>query len=368
MNSVSIPLQSFARHVAEFREAVDARLAAVQDRAHFILGPEVEEFEQRFAAYIGTRHCVAVANGTQAMELALRALDSGEGEVITTANAGMYATCAILSAGFTPVYSEIDRVLMTPDPESLRGAITPQTRAVIVTHLYGQVADMARLTEICRAAGVALIEDCAEAHGAAFEGRKAGSLGCAGCFSFYPTKNLGAYGDGGAITTDDGEVAARLRSLRQYGWSRKYHSDTPRGTNSRMDEMQAAVLNAKLDRLDEMNGRRRSIAAHYNSVLAGVAERLPFRRNDNFIVHHYVLRSEVRDKIMGALAARGISSDVHFPVPDYRQKALAPRYAGLRLPVTEQACDEVFTVPSFPEMTDEEVAFVADALARDYQP
>lgn len=365
---MKIPLQDFARHVAEFRDAVDARLAAVQNRAHFILGPEVEEFERRFADYIGTRHCLSVANGTQAMELALRALESEEGEVVTTANAGMYATCAILSAGLTPKYCEIDPVLMTPDPDSLRHTITPRTQAVIVTHLYGQAADIKRITEICRVAGVVLIEDCAEAHGAKIAGRKVGSFGCAGCFSFYPTKNLGAYGDGGAITTNDDEFAMRLRSLRQYGWSTKYHVDLPRGTNSRMDEMQAAVLNAKLDKLDEMNERRRKTILHYNDALSGKTPNLPFTANSNFIVHHYVLRSKARESVMARLAAAGIASDIHFPVPDYRQKGLSRQFPGVSLPLTEEACDSVFTVPSFPEMTDAEVEYVAAALRDSYQP
>lgn len=365
---MKIPLQDFARHVAEFRDAVDARLAAVQDRAHFVLGPEVGEFEKRFAAYLGVRHCVSVANGTQAMELALRALQKHEGEVVTTANAGMYATCAILAAGLTPIFAEIDPLLLTPDPESVRRAITPRTRAVIVTHLYGQVADMERLEEICRLADVPLIEDCAEAHGAAFGGRKVGGFGRAGCFSFYPTKNLGAYGDGGAITTNDDEFATRLRSLRQYGWSTKYHADLPRGTNSRMDEMQAAVLNAKLARLDDMNGRRRRIILRYNEVLSGKSAWLPFTVNDNFIVHHYVLRSQVRGRVMARLAEAGISSDIHFPVPDYRQKGLVRQFPGVSLPLTEDACDSVFTVPSFPEMTDAEIEYVALALRDSYQP
>jgi dTDP-4-amino-4,6-dideoxygalactose transaminase len=365
---LNIPLQSFSRHVAAFRDSVDARLSAVQDRAHFVLGPEVEEFETRFAAYIGTRHCISVANGTQAMELALRAINEEKGEVVTTANAGMYATCAILGAGMRPVYCEIDPELMTPAPESLRRAITPQTKAAIVTHLYGQAADMASLTDICRAAGIVMIEDCAEAHGAAVGGRKVGSFGYAGCFSFYPTKNLGAYGDAGAITTDDDKLASKLRSLRQYGWSGKYRAETPRGTNSRLDEMQAAVLNAKLHRLDEMNGRRKDIISHYNKVLAGKVERLPFATNDHFIVHHYVLRSVARNEVMNALGACGIATDIHFPVPDYRQLSLANLYAEYSLPETERACAEVFTIPSFPEMSDSEVEFVAGALGRSYRP
>jgi len=280
----------------------------------------------------------------------------------------MYATCAILSAGLTPAYCEIDPVLMTPAPESLRLAITPRTRAVIVTHLYGQAADMEPILEICRAAGVVLIEDCAEAHGAKIGGCKVGSFGRAGCFSFYPTKNLGAYGDGGAITTDDDGLAQRLRSLRQYGWSQKYHAEIPRGTNSRMDEVQAAVLNAKLDRLDAMNERRRCIVERYNAALSARSPNLPFTANDNFIVHHYVLRSRHREEIMPGLARRGIATDVHFPVPDYRQAALAGRLDDVHLPETERACGEVFTVPSFPEMTEVEIERVALALGEVYRP
>jgi aminotransferase EvaB len=363
-----IPLQNFERHVAEFRDAIDLRLAAVQNRAHFILGPEVEEFEQRFASYIGTKHCIAVANGTQAMELALRALYDQEGDVVTTANAGMYATCATLSAGFKPVYCDIDATLLTMDPESLKSSLTADTRAVIVTHLYGQVAALDRIAAVCRQAGIALIEDCAEAHGASFAGRKVGAFGLAGCFSFYPTKNLGAYGDGGAVTTDSDEFAARVRSLRQYGWSRKYHAELPRGTNSRMDEMQAAVLNTKLSRLDQMNERRRRIAMHYNTVLKGKAETLPFTANKDFIVHHYVLLSADRGGVMNRLRRSGVGTDIHFPVPDYWQPPLRARCIGVSLPQTEKVCSQVFTVPSFPEMTDAEVELVSDALRRDYRP
>lgn len=363
-----IALQNFARHVAEFRLETDRRLAAVQDRAHFILGPEVAEFERRFGAYIGVRYCLAVGNGTQAMEIALRTLPCDGGEVITAANAGMYATCAILSAGFIPAYCDIDPVLMTIDPESLRRAITERTRAVIVTHLYGQMADMDQIVKICRKAEVLLLEDCAEAHGAMAGTRKAGAFGDAGCFSFYPTKNLGAYGDGGAITTNDEARFSRMCSLRQYGWSRKYHADVSGGINSRLDEMQAAVLNVKLDRLDAMNSRRRAIAEYYNERLSDRGLFLPFVSNDHFIVHHYVLRSTCRERIMRALTERGIGSEIHFPIPDHRQVALGKQFSSLSLPNTENACNEVFTVPSFTEMSDAEVEFVASALAELYMP
>jgi len=366
---VNIPLQSFSRHVAEFREAVDARFAALQDRAHFILGPEADEFERRFARYTGTAHCVAVANGTQAMEVTLRALGIGAGDkVVTVANAGMYASCAILAVGAVPLFAEIREDTMNLDIDSLARLLPQQPKAVIATHLYGQICDIDKIADLCRQAKIPLIEDCAEAHGAAVAGKKGGSFGTAGCFSFYPTKNLGAYGDAGAVTTNDAEIARKLKAVRQYGWSRKYFAETPGGTNSRMDEVQAAVLNAKLDRLDEMNERRRHIIARYNAVLAGKAAHLPFTTDNNFIVHHYVLRSRARDEVMQALEARGITTDIHFPVPDHRQPALVSRFGGLSLPVTERVCREVFTIPSFPEMTDEEVEFVAAALHQEYRP
>lgn len=365
---MKIPLQDFSRHVASFKDAVAARLHTVHTRANFILGPEVTEFEKRFAKYLGVPHVVGVANGTQAIELALRALDCCGGEVITVANAGMYATCAILNAKLHPVYCEIDSELMTMNPQALRKAITSRTRAIIATHLYGQAADMGSIATICNEAGIPLIEDCAESHGARWEGRMTGSFGIAGCFSFYPTKNLGAYGDAGAVVSHNDDFAQRLRSLRQYGWANKYYVNMPGGTNSRMDEMQAAVLNVKLDHLDSMNKRRRQIASIYHEALSSVVPRLPFSRNDNFIVHHYVLRSTKRKEVIQQLAHRGVASDVHFPVPDYQQRVLKEHFKNVHLSLTEECCRTVFTIPSFPEMEDDEVSFVAKALQEAYQP
>ncbi|MFM8809816.1 MAG: DegT/DnrJ/EryC1/StrS family aminotransferase [Chthoniobacterales bacterium] len=364
-----IPLQDFQRHVAAFEPQVGERLAQVVSRGWFLNGPELEEFEARFASYTGTACCVGVGNGTQAMEVALRTLGVGPGdEVVTVANAGMYATCAILLVGATPVFAEIREDTMNMDPESLRRLLERRPKAVIATHLYGQLCDIEEIASLCREKGIALIEDCAEAHGAASATGKAGSFGLAGCFSFYPTKNLGAFGDAGAITTNDAGFAAKLRSTRQYGWSQKYRADTAGGTNSRMDEVQAAVLNVKLDRLDAMNARRRHIAEYYNKALDGNCALLPFTANGNFIVHHYVLRSTQRDGVREALRAAGIGTEIHFPVPDHKQDALKGRFAGVSLPVTEAVCDTVFTVPSFAEMTDAEIEQTARALRDCYRP
>jgi dTDP-4-amino-4,6-dideoxygalactose transaminase len=364
-----IPLQDFKRHVQAFEPQISERLSKVVSRGWFLNGPELEEFETRFASYIGTAHCAGVGNGTQAMEVVLRTLEVGPGdEVVTVANAGMYATCAILLAGAKPVFAEIREDTMNMDPAALHQLLERRPKAVIATHLYGQMCDIEEIVASCREAGVACIEDCAEAHGASANSRKAGSFGLAGCFSFYPTKNLGAFGDAGAITTGDAAFAAKLRATRQYGWSQKYRAETPGGTNSRMDELQAAVLNVKLDRLDAMNARRRQIAAHYSDMLQGSCPKLPFAANDNYIVHHYVLRSTQRDAVRQGLHGAGVSTEIHFPIPDHKQPAMQGRFAGVSLPATEIACDTVFTVPCFAEMTDAEIEQTGRALRDCYLP
>jgi aminotransferase EvaB len=364
-----IPLQDFRRHLRSFEAEIRRRIDGVISRGHFIMGPELDEFEARFAAYNGSRFCIGTGNGTQAMELALRAGGVGAGDdVVTVANAGMYATCAILCAGANPVFTEARADIMNMAPASLRPLLEAGAKAVVATHLYGQACDIAEIAELCREHGALLVEDCAEAHGAQVGERKVGNFGAAGCFSFYPTKNLGACGDAGAITTNDPEFAARLKSLRQYGWESKYHAASTGGMNSRMDEMQAAALNTKLDKLDALNDRRREIISHYNSRLSGLAPRLPFTTDDSFVVHHYVLRSSVRGEVINGLRAEGVATDIHFPVPDHRQPALAERFRAVSLPVSEECCRTVFTVPSFPEMTDGEVETVAGALGRAYRP
>jgi dTDP-4-amino-4,6-dideoxygalactose transaminase len=240
------------------RAELDAAIARVNDRGHYILGPEVEAFEREFAAYCGAAACVAVGNGTDALELALRALGVGAGdEVATVGNAGGYATTAIRAAGATPVYVDVDDATLGIDCHSLADRITPGTRAIVVTHLYGRMADVEALVRIAREREIPLIEDCAQAHGAARAGRKAGTFGVLGCYSFYPSKNLGALGDAGALVTGDTALAARVAELRTYGWRGKYRVAASGGMNSRMDEVQAAVLRVKLPRLDAWNAARR---------------------------------------------------------------------------------------------------------------
>ncbi len=360
-----IALNDLARHHAPLNEELQAAMARVQARGWYILGPEVETFEHEFAAYVGAAECVAVANGTDALELAVRALGIGSGDTVATvANAGMYATTAIRAAGAAPAYVEIDASTLSMDPVELDAALSPRARAVIVTHLYGRMADIGSLGDIARARGVALIEDCAQAHGARTGGGQAGTHGTFGCFSFYPTKNLGALGDAGAIVTGDRELAVKLRALRTYGWGAKYHCTMEGGMNSRMDELQAAVLRAKLPRLDGWNRRRREIAACYSATIRHPAITLPLPvTDDTGVAHLYVVRTKERESLRAHLAAAGVATDVHYPVPDHRQPG-AGQAPPQGLARTERACAEVLSLPCYPELTAAEIDAVAAACNR----
>ena len=359
---VTIALNDLARHHAPLRAELDAAIARVNDRGYYILGPEVEAFEREFAAYCGAAACVAVGNGTDALELALRALGVGAGdEVATVANAGGYATAAIRAAGATPVYADVDEATLTIDPASLAERLTPRTRAIIVVHLYGRLADVEAVARLAKERGMPLIEDCAQAHGAARGGGKAGTFGAVGCYSFYPTKNLGALGDAGALVTNDAPFAARVAELRTYGWRGKYRVAAAGGMNSRMDEMQAAVLRVKLPHLDAWNARRRRIARRYAAAIVHPAIALsPRPDDDSDVAHLYVVRAQDRDGLRVHLAAAGIATDVHYPVADHRQAAWA-QAASPSLLRTERACDEVLSLPCYPELTEAEIAAVAAA-------
>ena len=359
-----IPLNDLKRHNEQLRDVLQRTLTRVLDSGWFILGPEVKAFENEFAAYCGATHCVGLANGTDALEIGLRALGLGPGdEIATVANAGMYSTTAIRAIGATPVYAEIDPTTLLLDLDVLGGAITPRTRAVIATHLYGRMVDMKALLEIAHRHSLAVIEDCAQAHGAQLQGRRAGSWGDIGCFSFYPTKNLGALGDGGAVVTSDGQVADRVRRLRQYGWTSKYLSAVSGGQNSRLDEIQAAVLRVKLHHLDEWNEARRAVASRYATALSGLELGLPPGAAGEMIYHLYVIRSARRDDLKAALRKRGIGCDVHYPIPDYLQPSCADLgYGRGYLPLTERACNTVLSIPCFAELADSEIDRVAQSL------
>jgi dTDP-3-amino-2,3,6-trideoxy-4-keto-D-glucose/dTDP-3-amino-3,4,6-trideoxy-alpha-D-glucose/dTDP-2,6-dideoxy-D-kanosamine transaminase len=361
-----IPVNALDRAVTAERELLQAAVDRVLDSGWFVLGPETESFERELAAFVGVTDCVGVGNGTDALELALIAVGVGTGDaVLTVANAGMYATTATRKIGARPLFVDVDPDDLLVDVDALRGALdraSGEVRAVVVTHLYGQLVDVAPIVEICAPLGIPVVEDCAQAVGTRRGGRSAGSSGTLGTFSFYPTKNLGALGDGGAIVTDDSELAVRVRQLRQYGWDRKYHSVTGGGRNSRLDEIQAAVLRARLPGTLDGNAVRRSILARYRDALPAGPRRLVMRRLDESHSGHLaVLRTPTRDADRAHLAAAGIGTDIHYPVPDHRQPALAD-LPSVALPVTEAAADQVLTLPCFPQLTEDEVEQICAAL------
>lgn len=361
-----IPLFSFR---ALSQPNVTAAIQRVVDSQWYVMGAEVAAFEREFAAYCGVLNCVSVANGTDALELGLRALGVKPGDrVLAVANAGFYGSTAIHLLGATPDYIDIDPKTLTISVEHLREAIgvnVPQ--AIIVTHLYGQLADIETIVELAAKAGIPVIEDCAQAHGAMRSGKRAGSFGSIGCFSFYPTKNLGAMGDGGAVVTSDASLAAHLRQLRQYGWAAKYRVEMAGGRNSRLDEMQAAILREKLPCLERWNAERREIARRYNSVFARLPLLCPPSLGADYVAHLYVVRVAKRETFRAFLKEHGVATDVHYPVPDHLQAANAGSQPGYSLSATEAACDAVVSLPCFPGLTDQEVERVIQAVVLYFQ-
>jgi dTDP-4-amino-4,6-dideoxygalactose transaminase len=347
--------------------ALRAAVERVVARSHYVLGPEVEAFEHEFADFCGAPHCVGVANGMEAISLVLRALDVGPGhEVVTVAHTAFPTAAAITAVGATPVFVDVDPGTHCMRPDLLAASFTPNTRAVLPVHLYGRCADVAAIRAVADEAGVPVVEDAAQAHGAARDGRRAGTLGRAAAFSFYPTKNLGALGDAGAVVTGDDALATRIRRLRNYGEEAKYVNAEP-GYNSRLDELQAAILRAKLPHLERWNAERRRIAAAYDELLADTSVATPLA-DEGHVYHLYVVRSRERDALRDHLAAAGIGSQVHYPTPVHRQRAYA---AGARiadsLACTEQLAGEVLSLPAYPGLGDEQVEAVAAAV-RSFAP
>ena len=362
--TIAIPLVDLKAAYRRLQAEIDAAVARVLAGGWYILGPEVSAFETEFAAWLGVGHVVGVASGTDAVLLALRALGVGPGdEVITVAHTAVATVAAIELAGATPRFVDIDPITYTLDPAQLAAAVTPRTRAIVPVHLYGTPADMDAVLSVARAHGLLVVEDCAQAHGARTQGRMAGTLGDAAAFSFYPTKNLGALGDGGAVATNRPEVAERLRLLRQYGWRERYVSDVA-GTNSRLDELQAAILRVRLGHLEAENAARRRLAARYDAALAGLPIALPPARPDDCAVYHlYVIRTAARDALAEHLRARGIGTGVHYPVPVHRQPAYAHLgYGPGSLPATEAAAAGVLSLPMYPDLPEVAVAVVAAAM------
>ena len=341
-------------------------IARVVDRHRYVLGTEVAAFESAFADYCGVAECVGVANGTDALEIALRAVDVGPADrVVLVANAGFYGTTAVRSIGAVPHYVDIDSRTLTMSPTAFEEALASRPSAVVVTHLYGRLASIEPITAVAATRGVPVIEDCAQAHGAAHNGSRAGSFGTVGCFSFYPTKNLPAIGDGGAVVTNDPALAKRIRQLRQYGWGAKYQVDTQGGRNSRLDEVQAAVLNDRLPWLDTWNQERRSIAQSYVRGLGGMPVGVPPSVGSDSVAHLFVLEVDDRDRFRDDLREAGVATDVHYPIPDHLQPAYAEQ-VSFSLPVTERACRRVVSLPCYPGMSDSQIAKVIDVIGNHF--
>ena len=350
------------------RPAIDAAVARVIDRGWFILGPELEAFESEFAAASGARHAVGVGNGTDALAIALRAAGIAPGdEVITSPLSAAYSALAIMMAGGRPVFADIDPLRLTLDPAAVTAAVTSRTAAILPVHLYGQAADMPAITQVAARHGLAVIEDCCQAHLATCAGRPVGSFGAAGGYSFYPTKNLGALGDGGALTTNDDRIAERARRLRNGGQSERYrHAEF--GVNSRLDEIQAAILRQRLQGLREATSRRRDIAALYRAALEGIdVLTVPPEMDEGHVYHLFAVLADDRGSLQRHLLAHGVETLVHYPIPLPRQPAFASEDPA-ECPIADRVCDQVLSLPLYPGLAPAAVAQVAAAAAMPLQP
>ncbi len=359
-----VPFIDLKAQYQSIQPEVDEAIARVLRRGSFILGQEVTEFEREFANFCDLSFAVGVGSGTEALHLALRACDIGEGdEVIAPSHTAVATIAAIELAGAYPTLVDIDPHTFTLDPKQIQAAITPRTRAILPVHLYGGAADMEPILEIARQNNLLVMEDCAQAHGTLYRGQKVGTWGNIAAFSFYPTKNLGAYGDAGAVVTNDAALAERVRLLRQYGWQTRYISSV-KGMNSRLDDLQAAVLRVKLKHLKNWNAHRRELAQHYKKLLADSPLILPAApENVEHVFHQFVVRHPQRDRLKTHLEERGIQILIHYPLPVHLQPAYAD--LGLQrgdLPVTEQVARQVLSLPLYPEMSETAVEYVSEAI------
>jgi dTDP-4-amino-4,6-dideoxygalactose transaminase len=361
-----VPFLDLKGQYRQIKPEIDAAVTRVIESAQFVLGPEVVAFEQHFAEYSGTKYCIALNSGTSALHLALLAAGIGPAdEVITVSMTFVATTAAILYCGAKPVFVDIDPNTWTMDPSLLEMAVTPRTKAILPVHLHGLVADMDPIIEVAGRHGLVVIEDAAQSHGAEYKGRSAGSIGDIGCFSFYPGKNLGAYGEGGAAVTNDPELARRMILLRDWGQESKYHHVLP-GYNYRMDAIQGAVLRVKMDYIENWTEGRRSVAAQYDRLLAGSSCQSPAPRpHSRHVYHVYAIRVAHRDRMQEVLHTAGIGTSIHYPVPVHLQKAYADLgYGPSDLPVTKAAADEFLSLPIYPELLPDQVAEVVTQLDR----
>jgi dTDP-3-amino-2,3,6-trideoxy-4-keto-D-glucose/dTDP-3-amino-3,4,6-trideoxy-alpha-D-glucose/dTDP-2,6-dideoxy-D-kanosamine transaminase len=364
-SSDAVPFNDLGRASVEVRAEVEAAIARVLASGWFVLGPEHNAFESELAEYLGVSDVVLVANGTDALELSLAAVGVGPGDyVLTAANAGAYTSIATRLLGAIPTYCEISADTLLVTAELIRAGIDAAPKkpaAIVVTHLYGAMAPIAEIVEVAREHGIPVIEDCAQSIGARSNGAQSGTFGDIATTSFYPTKNLGALGDGGAVFTNNPDLASSVRAMRQYGWDSKYHIAHDHGRNSRMDELQAAILRAKLPHLDGWTQRRREIHARYEQQSSSAA-RILNSGSPSFTAHLAVVVTDDRDGFRSAMTAAKIGTDIHYPIPDHWQDFPTAKPVGVSLPVTERAAGQVVSVPMFPELTDAEVDRVCEAL------
>jgi dTDP-3-amino-2,3,6-trideoxy-4-keto-D-glucose/dTDP-3-amino-3,4,6-trideoxy-alpha-D-glucose/dTDP-2,6-dideoxy-D-kanosamine transaminase len=358
-----VPLNDLSRgwlaKSPEVREAVSRVMAS----GWYLNGPELAAFEGELAAYLGIKHAIGVASGTDALALALQAVGCGRGsEVVTAANAGGYTSVAAVQIGADVAYADVDGDTLLVTTKSVEAALGPTTKAVVVTHLYGNVAKVDEIAELCRGRRIALIEDCAQSLGATLDGRKVGSFGDIATISFYPTKNLGAAGDAGAIVTANDALADAARSLRQYGWGAKYRIVRADGRNSRLDELQAAILRVGLSHLDELSAHRREIVGRYAAALPASVGRMVSGATTSHVAHLAVARVNNRDDLRRQLKDAGVATDIHYPIPDHLQAGLPNSARATDLSETERAAAEILTLPCFPEMTGAEIERVCTAL------
>jgi dTDP-4-amino-4,6-dideoxygalactose transaminase len=361
---IMIPFLDLRAQYKQIKPEVDAAISRVIDSTQFVLGPEVTKFEERFAEYCGVTHCTALNTGTSALHLALLAAGIGRGdEVITVSMTFVATTAAILYCGAKPVFVDVERDTWTINPGLIEAAITPRTKAILPVHLHGLMADMDAIMDIARRHGLVVIEDAAQAHGAEYKGRRAGSMGDVGCFSFYPGKNLGAYGEGGAAVTNNPELARQMALLRDWGQESKYNHLLP-GYNYRMDGIQGAVLNVKMNYIEEWTKARRAVASQYKRLLPSGLYRQPAPpAHCRHVYHVYAIELTERDEAQKSLQAAGIGTGIHYPVPVHMQKAYASLgYRRGDLPVTETLADRFLSLPVYAELRPEQVGEVVRRL------
>ncbi|WP_298268171.1 DegT/DnrJ/EryC1/StrS aminotransferase family protein [Geobacter sp.] len=359
-----IPMVDLKVQYLKIKEEIDRGILDALEKTQFILGPNVTAFEEEAAACLGVKYAVGVASGTDALHLALAAAGVKEGDEVITSPFTFIATAeAIRYVGATPVFVDIDPKTYNIDPARIEAAITPKTRAVLPVHLFGQPADLAAIEALCTKHGLLLIEDCAQSFGADFGGRMTGTIGALGAFSFFPSKNLGCYGDGGLVITPCPEMAERVKVLRNHGSKVRYHHSVI-GYNSRLDEIQAAILRVKLKHIREYNEGRRRVAHLYSELLAGTGAVTPFEDGKGTHVYHqYTILTERRDAVMKALSEAGIASAVYYPIPLHKQEVFAADCAGVSLPVAEEVASRCMSLPIFPEMTEAQVREVAAVVS-----